>query len=59
MIDEMFDRTYRGGRADLNGGIDRMAARMARGAMAVFHTLQAIQFQAPWDRARHLPTRCG
>jgi hypothetical protein len=55
VIDEMFDRAFRGGRSDVNEGIDRMVARTSRGVLAAFETLQKIRFQAPWDRARPLP----
>lgn len=54
MIDEIFDRTYQAGRADLNAGIDRAARRYGRSlgktigkSLAVLHR---IEWSAPWHR---------
>ncbi|WP_310467785.1 hypothetical protein [Sphingomonas sp.] len=52
MIDEMFDRTYQAGRADLNAGIDRAVAAVSRTfrrelgkSMTMLHRLE---WSAPW-----------
>lgn len=48
MIDEIFDRAYRAGRADLNLGIGRALGRIARAAAHSFKVLQRIEYDAPW-----------
>ena len=50
MLDELFDRSYQGGRADLNAGIDRLAARTSNTVLGAFRAGQRIQFSAPWNR---------
>jgi hypothetical protein len=54
MVDEIFDRTYQAGRADLNAGIDRAVHRIGAGigstigkGLAVLHR---IEWSAPWHR---------
>lgn len=51
MVDEIFDRGYQSGRAELNAGIERGSAALARSLMAGFERLNRIQFAAPWARA--------
>ncbi len=46
MRDEIYDREYQSGRAELNASIDRLVA----GTAHVFRRLAAIQFDAPWRR---------
>lgn len=58
MIDEIFDRTYQSGRAELNAGIDRGIKRIARTAGAAFDALYRIQFAAPWNK-RPSKTKCA
>ena len=58
MIDEIFDRTYQSGRAELNAGIDRAIKRIAKSAGAAFDALYRIQFAAPWNK-RSSDTRCA
>lgn len=48
MRDEIFDRTYQGGRAELNAGIDRAVQRFARATRGTLATLHRIQWSAPW-----------
>ena len=50
MIDEIFDRSYQSGRADLNGGIDRGLERLARSVATALEALHRIQFDAPWKK---------
>ena len=50
MVDELFDRTYQSGRAELNSGIDRTFAAMAHELGKGLKTLQRIQWSAPWAR---------
>src|ERR1044072_4057318 len=53
MIDEIFDRAYQDGRADLNRGIEQLLGSIAGkldNSLKVFHDLQ---WSAPWgDKAR-------
>ena len=58
MIDEIFDRTYQSGRAELNAGIDRGIARIARTVDAAFGALYRIQFAAPWKK-RSSKAKCA
>ena len=50
MRDEIFDRSYQSGRAELNAGIERGLERIARSAGAAFDSLHRIQFAAPWNK---------
>ena len=49
MIDEIFDRTYQQGRADLNAGIDRTLATIGRELGKSFTALHRIEWSAPWS----------
>lgn len=52
MRDEIYDRDYQAGRADLHAGIDRAVIGIGRWIAATFNTLHAIQWTAPWDQPR-------
>jgi hypothetical protein len=52
MRDEIFDRDYQNGRAELHAGIDRLVRKAARGALATFDALHRIEWAAPWDQKR-------
>jgi hypothetical protein len=58
MIDEIFDRNYRAGRAQFNallaGGIERFASTV----MDAFNVLNRIEYQAPW-MVRPRRARCN
>lgn len=62
MIDEIFDRTYQAGRADLNAGIDRAVQRIGEGIGSTlaksFQVLHRIEWSAPWARNSKDP-QCG
>lgn len=58
MIDEIFDRTYQSGRAELNAGIDRGIARLVRSIGPALDALYRIQFDAPWKKPLKT-TRCA
>ncbi len=47
MRDEIYDRNYQAGRAELHAGIDHFVDAIAH----VFRRLAAIQFEAPWRKA--------
>jgi hypothetical protein len=48
MRDEIYDRDYQAGRAELHAGIDRAVLAIGRGIAATFNALHDIQFAAPW-----------
>ena len=57
MMDEIFDRQFQAGRADLNAGIDRGLERFGRSLMSGFEALNRIQFAAPWTTSRSAKKR--
>jgi hypothetical protein len=50
MMDEIFDRNYQAGRADLNDGLDRAFARIGKELGNSFKALHHVQWDAPWAR---------
>ena len=48
MVDEIFDRGYQAGRAELNAGIDRAFAAIGRELGKSFSVLHRIEWNAPW-----------
>ena len=48
MIDEIFDRQYQAGRAELNAGLDRAFATIGRTLGDSFRVFHRIQWSAPW-----------
>ena len=48
MQDEIFDRQYQAGRAELNAGIDRAVAAIGRTIGDSLKTLHRIEWDAPW-----------
>jgi hypothetical protein len=50
MIDEIFDRTYQAGRADLNAGIGRALSALSRTIGHSCKVLHRIEWSAPWDQ---------
>ena len=48
MQDEIFDRTYQAGRAELNAGLDRAFAAIGRGIGDSLKVLHRIEWSAPW-----------
>ena len=52
MMDEIFDRNYQAGRADLNAGLDRGFARIGKALSASFTALHRIQWSAPWTHGK-------
>jgi hypothetical protein len=48
MVDEIFDRHYREGRAELNASIDRTLKRFGKAIGNTFSVLQRIEYDAPW-----------
>ena len=50
MMDEIYDRTYQAGRADLNAGLDRLFKRTVRSVDNAFQVIHRIEFDAPWSK---------
>jgi hypothetical protein len=48
MVDEIFDRHYREGRAELNASMDRALKRFGNAIGNAFNVLQRIEYDAPW-----------
>ena len=48
MVDEIFDRHYREGRAALNASIDRAFKSFGTAVGNAFSVLQRIEYDAPW-----------
>jgi hypothetical protein len=59
MRDEIYDRYYQAGRAELHAGFDRAVLRAGRAIAATFDAIHAIQFAAPWRDARGKGGRAG
>ena len=57
MIDEIFDRSYEAGRADLNAGLDAAFRRIGNGIDNAFRVLNRIEYQAPWLQRRRKARR--
>ena len=58
MMDEVFDRTYQAGRAELNAGLDRGFRRIGRTIGKSFEVLHRIQWSEPWARNSR-DVQCG
>ncbi len=50
MIDEIFDRNYQSGRAEMNAGLDRLFARTGKAVRNTFDVLHRIEWSAPWQQ---------
>ena len=48
MIDEIYDRHYQAGRAELNAGLDRAFARIGYALRNGFAVLNRVSYDAPW-----------
>jgi hypothetical protein len=58
MIDEIFDRHYQEGRAELNAGINAVVGRFGRAVRNAFDVLQRIEYDSPWT-AKTKRVRCN
>ncbi len=52
MVDEIFDRHYREGRAELNASFDRALKRLGNAIGNAFDVLNRIEYNAPWAPMR-------
>jgi hypothetical protein len=50
MVDEIFDRSYQSGRADLNAGMARGFTKLGNMLSESFAVLHRIEWSAPWHR---------
>jgi hypothetical protein len=57
MIDEIFDRGYQAGRAELNAGLDRAFRRVGEATRNTFQVLHRIEYRAPWLERTRGPRR--
>jgi hypothetical protein len=48
MVDEIFDRHYQAGRADLNAALSDLVGRFGRAVGNSFKVLNRIEYSAPW-----------
>jgi hypothetical protein len=48
MIDEMFDRNYQSGRAELNAALGLLFKEIGTAASNAFQVLNRIEYDAPW-----------
>ena len=48
MVDELFDRGYQAGRADLNAAIMLLARGVGAAFANSFRVLNRIEYSAPW-----------
>lgn len=57
MIDELFDRSYQAGRAELNAAMGNGLKQLSNAMANAFAVLNRIEYSAPWaapaKRARH------
>jgi hypothetical protein len=52
MIDQMFDRAYQQGRAEMNATLANAVRRMGTAIVHAFEVLNRIEYDAPWLRQR-------
>ena len=48
MVDEIYDRHYREGRAELNAALANTFARLGNAVDNAFNVLNRIEYSAPW-----------
>lgn len=58
MVDEIYDRNYQAGRAELNAGIDRAVHRLGGTLGKSLAVLHRIEWSAPWAR-NSKDAQCG
>jgi hypothetical protein len=52
MIDEIFDRNYQAGRAELNASLTDAFSRLGEAVGNAFAVLQRIEYSEPWNMKR-------
>ncbi len=51
MRDELYDRDYQLGRAELHNGVDRLLSRVGEGLRVTFDAIYRTEWSAPWKTA--------
>ena len=59
MMDEIFDRQYQAGRADLNAGLDRAFGTIGRELGKSLAAIHRFEWSAPWAREAKSKDRAG
>ena len=49
MVDEIYDRGYQAGRAELHDGIDALARKIRNAFAPAFSAIYHFEWDAPWD----------
>ena len=49
MIDEIYDRGYQAGRAELHAGIDHLIARVRNAVAPALSAIYHVEWDAPWN----------
>ena len=49
MVDEIYDRNFQAGRAELNRGLAALIAGIRNALAPVMASLHRIEWDAPWD----------
>ena len=57
MMDEIFDRHYQAGRAELNAGLDRAFGSIGREIGKGLAAVHRFEWSAPWLRKVATPTK--
>ena len=50
MRDELYDRDYQLGRAELHNGVDRLLSRVGEGLRVTFDAIYRAEWSAPWKQ---------
>ena len=50
MIDEIYDRGYQAGRAELHDGIDALIGKVRNALAPALAALHHLEWDAPWSR---------
>jgi hypothetical protein len=58
MVDEIFDRAYRDGRAQFHASMGSALSQLANAVNNAFQVLNRIEYSAPWA-ARQKRARCN
>ena len=59
MMDEIFDRQYQSGRADLNAGLDRAFGSIGTEIGKSLAAIHRFEWSAPWARKAVKKDRAG
>ena len=52
MMDEIFDRGYQAGRAELHNGIDALARKVRDAVAPALSAIHHFEWDAPWNVSR-------